>query len=90
MRASILCLVLMLLPGAAGAQSAVTRERAETSALKLVPGGAIVNGNLERLKDRLLWSFDVSIPGSKNVRAIQIDARTGILVSNVVEGPTDR
>jgi uncharacterized membrane protein YkoI len=52
-----------------------------------MPGGAIVSGNLERDKNRLVWWFDVSIPGSRNVKAIQLDAYSGAVVSNTIETP---
>jgi uncharacterized membrane protein YkoI len=88
MMARAFCLALMLalafLPDPAQAQSRITRQRAETAALSLVPGGAIVGGNLERDKGRLLWWFDVSIPGSRNLKAIQIDAYSGAVVSNTL------
>jgi uncharacterized membrane protein YkoI len=88
--AATAALALALVCGAVGAQSLLSRQDAETRALQLVPGGAIVGGNLERQKDRLLWLFDVSIPGSKNVRAIQVDAYSGAVVSNLLESPVDR
>jgi uncharacterized membrane protein YkoI len=89
MMAKALCLslALALLPASVQAQSLLTRQRAETMALRLVPGGAIVSGNLERDKNRLLWWFDVSIPGSRNVKAIQLDAYNGAVVSNTIETP---
>jgi uncharacterized membrane protein YkoI len=89
-RAFCLSLALALLPASIQAQSVITRQRAEMMALRLVPGGAIVSGDLERGKNRVLWWFDVSIPGSRNVKAIQIDAFTGALVSNTMEPPQDR
>lgn len=89
-RALCLSIALTLLQGSVQARSTITREQAETTALKLVPGGSIVSGNLERGKGRLVWWFDVSIPGSENVKAIQVDAYTGAVVSNTIESPVDR
>jgi uncharacterized membrane protein YkoI len=86
-RTLVLCLALALLPASLQAQLLIPRDRAETAALRLVPGGEIVAGNLEQDNDRLLWWFDVSIPGSRNVKAIQIDAYTGAIVSNTIETP---
>jgi uncharacterized membrane protein YkoI len=86
-RALCLWLALALLPVSVQAQSLITRQRAEMMALELVPGGEIVSGNLERDKNRLLWWFDVSIPGSRNVKAIQLDAYSGTVVSNTIETP---
>jgi uncharacterized membrane protein YkoI len=87
-----LCLLaaLALLPLSLHAASAITRERAEATALRLVPGGTVVIGDLERENGRLVWLFDVSIPGSRNLREIHVDAGTGAVVSNTLETPTDR
>ena len=72
------------------AQAAITREQAERKALKAAPGGSLLNGGLERAGGRFVWWFDVSIPGSRNVKAIQVDALTGAIVSNTLESPVDR
>jgi len=85
-----LCLALALLVLPFPLQARTTRDRAEMTALKLVPGGAIVTSSLEHDGDRLVWWFDVSIPGSRNVKAIHVDAATGTVVSNTLEAPEDR
>ena len=92
MRAGVLCLALALglLPASLQAQPPITRERAEAVALRLVRGGEIVSGNLERDKQRLLWWFDISIPGSRNLNTVQIDAYTAAVVSSRVETPEGR
>ena len=90
MRSLCLALALLLLPCSLQARPNVTRASAEMTALKLVPGGAIVSSSLEHDGPRLVWWLDVSIPGSRNVKAIQIDAATGAVVSNTVEIPEDR
>lgn len=91
MRSIRLLLVLALLPGTLyAAPTRVPYDRAEITALKLVPGGAVVTGELGRERGRLVWLFDVSIPGSRNVREIQVDARTGAVVSDTLELPADR
>ena len=92
MIARVLCLALALavLPASLQAQSPITRERAEAAALRLVPGGELMSGNLERDNGRLLWWFDVSIPGSRNLKVIRIDAYTGAILSNTIETPEGR
>jgi uncharacterized membrane protein YkoI len=82
---------LAVLPDALQAAPRVSRGLAEIKALALVPGGTIVSGALEQDRNRkLVWSFDVSIPGSRNVKAIEIDAYTGVVTSNTLEAPADR
>jgi uncharacterized membrane protein YkoI len=90
MKALCLALALLLLPYSLQARSRVSRNQAEMAALKLVPGGAIVSSSLEQDGKRLVWWLDVSIPGSRNVKAIHVDAYTGAVVSNTVEAPEDR
>jgi|RhiMethySRZTD1v2_1073278.scaffolds.fasta_scaffold4286353_1 uncharacterized membrane protein YkoI len=91
LRVISLALALTLLPDTLLAADRVSRGRAETTALQLVPGGAIVSGGLEKDKgNKLVWAFDVSIPGSRNVKAIAIDAYTGMVLSNTLEAPEDR
>lgn len=88
-----LCLLVAaaLLPASLHAASPIARQRAEATALRLVPGGAVVTGDLERDKSgRLVWLFDISIPGSRNLREIHVDAGTGAVVSNTLETPWDR
>ena len=91
-RAFCLALAFALLPGPVDAQSRISREQAETAALSLVRGGSIVTAALERDWDtnRVVWSFDVSIPGSRNLQSIEVDPQTGAVVSNTLEGPEDR
>ena len=90
-----LCLLgaLALLPTALQARTPivpVSRWQAESTALKQVRGGSILTGTLERDNGQLAWQFDVAIPGSRNIREIRIDARTGAVVSSTLEAPTDR
>jgi hypothetical protein len=40
--------------------------------------------------NQVVWGFDVSIPGSRNLQAIEVDPQTGAVVSNTLEGPEDR
>jgi uncharacterized membrane protein YkoI len=68
----------------------ISRWQAESSALKQVPGGSILTGALETGGSRAVWLFEVSVPGSRNVREIMIDARTGAVVSSTLETSTDR
>jgi uncharacterized membrane protein YkoI len=83
-------LALAILPASLHGAPPIARERAEATALRLVPGGAVVTGDLEQDKGRLVWLFDISIPGSRNLREIQVDALTGAVLSNTLESPTDR
>src|SRR5947199_10875369 len=63
------------------AEAKVSRADAEKTALAKVPGGTIKEGELEKEKGKLIWSFDISIPDSKDIKEVQVDAITGEVVS---------
>lgn len=63
------------------AEAKVSRAYAEKTALAKVPGGTIKEGELEKEKGKLIWSFDISIPGSSDIKEVQVDAITGQIVS---------
>jgi peptidase YpeB-like protein len=63
------------------AEAKVSRADAEKTALAKVPGGTIKEGELEKEKGKLIWSFDISTPGSSDIKEVQVDAITGQVVS---------
>ena len=63
------------------AEAKVSKADAEKVALAKVPGGTIKEGELEKEKGKLIWSFDISIPGSSDIKEVQVDAKTGEVVS---------
>lgn len=73
---------------AAGAT--VTRGQARQTALAKVPGGAVQEAELERENGRWVWSFDISQPGEKDITEVQVDARTGEVVSVTRETPAEQ
>lgn len=89
-KAFLFMIALSLSHGVGAAQAKITRDQAEATALKLVPRGSLLSGSLEKSKGRLTWWFDFSMPGTRNVKVIQIDAVTGVVVSNTMESPVDR
>ncbi len=72
------------------ARAKISRADAEKTALAKVPGGKIVEGGIEEEKGKLIWSFDISTPGSKNVTEVQVDAITGEIVSVDTETPAQQ
>jgi uncharacterized membrane protein YkoI len=50
------------------------------TALARVPGGRITEAELEE-DGRLLYSFDIRVEGRSGVEEVQVDARTGEVVS---------
>lgn len=66
-------------------QAKVSQEQAERTALARVPNGKVHSAELEREHGKLVWSFDISQDGVSDVTEIQVDARTGKIVSQKKE-----
>ena len=67
------------------AQAKVSRADAEKTALAKVPNGTIKEGELEKEKGKLIWSFDIA--GSPGVTEVNVDAITGEVVGVENESP---
>src|SRR5215471_4381251 len=63
------------------AEAKVTRADAEKVALAKAPNGTIKEGELEREKGKLIWSFDIGTPDSKDITEVNVDAISGEVVS---------
>src|SRR5712672_1357742 len=63
------------------AQAKVSRADAEKTALAKVPGGTVKEGELEKEKGKLIWSFDITTPGSSDIKEVQVDAISGQVIS---------
>jgi uncharacterized membrane protein YkoI len=102
MKLHILCtaLVIGLLAGCASEkgereesqaqlQSAakISRTDAEHIALARVPNGTIKSAELEKEKGKLIWSFDMNTPDSKDITEVNVDAITGQVVGVDKESP---
>ena len=72
------------------AQAKVSRAEAEKTALGKVPGGTIKEGELEKEHGKLIWSFDIATPGTKNITEVHVDANTGLIVGTEIETPSDQ
>ena len=62
------------------AESRISRAEAEKIALGKVPGGAIKEGELEKEKGKLIWSFDIATPGTTEITEVQVSALNGEVV----------
>jgi hypothetical protein len=63
------------------AEAKVTKADAEKIALAKVPSGTMKEGELEKEKGRLIWSFDITTPDTKDITEVNVDAITGDVVS---------
>jgi len=63
------------------AQAKVTDVAARQSALARVPGGSIVKAELEQEKGKLIFSYDVKVPGKDGIQEVAVDATSGKVLS---------
>jgi uncharacterized membrane protein YkoI len=70
-------------------QASVARFEAEHIALSQVQDGRILKGELEKEHGRLIWSFDIARPNTKNITEVQVDAKSGQVVATTIETPGD-
>jgi len=69
------------------AKAKIARVDAEKTALAQVPDGVVKEGEIEKEHGKLIWSFDITVPGSKNIKEVAVDAMTGQMVSVETETP---
>jgi hypothetical protein len=70
-------------------EASISKSQAEKTALAKIPNGAIQSGELEREHGKLVWSFDIGT-NTKNVTEVQVDAKSGEIVSVKTETPVDQ
>jgi len=63
------------------AQAKVSKDDAEKTALAKVPNGTIKEAEIEKEHGKLIWSFDVATPDTKDITEVNVDANTGAVVS---------
>ena len=68
----------------------ISKADAQKVALAKVPNGKIKDAELEEENGKLIWSFDIATPGSKDITEVQVDAVTGDIVSVEKETPADQ
>ena len=68
----------------------ISEAAARATALAQVKGGRVQSAELEREGGKLVWSFDIARPGSKNVTEIWVDANSGRIVSKKRETPAEQ
>ncbi len=72
------------------AQAKISRAEAEKIALAKVPNGTIKEGEIEKEKGKLIWSFDIATPGTADISEVQVDALTGGVVAVEHESPAEQ
>ena len=68
-------------------QAKISKEDAEAIAMSKVPNGTIKESELEKENGHLQWSFDMTVPGEKDITEVNIDAKTGTVLNIGHEAP---
>lgn len=61
-------------------EAKISEETARATALKEVPNGAIKSSELEREKGKLIYSFDITVPGKTGIEEVNVNAIDGSVV----------
>lgn len=92
--AATLCIGAPLAASAGSTQNAsgttVSEADARAAALTAVPADVIQSAELENEHGKQIWSFDIKDSRSLNVVEVQVDAKTGVIVSKKVESVKDQ
>ena len=65
------------IPADLAKQAKITLEAARATALAKVPGGTVKSEELEREHGKLIYSFDIQVPGKSGVEEVNVSAITG-------------
>ena len=69
------------------AEAKVKEADAIAIARKEVPTGKIESGEIEREGGKLIYSFDMKVPGKSGIEEVNVDAMTGALIAHEHETP---
>ncbi|HET7231894.1 MAG TPA: PepSY domain-containing protein [Longimicrobium sp.] len=70
-------------------QARITEAQARRTALRAVRNGRVKSHELEREHGRLIYSYDITVPGRGGIEEVTVDARTGRIVTHQHETPAD-
>lgn len=69
------------------AQATFPAAKALRRVQSILPKGKIVEAGIEEEKGRLIYSFDVKVPGKSGIDEVNLSAKDGSLVAHTHEGP---
>ena len=64
----------------------ITPDSATRLALAAVPNGKVRSGEIEEEKGKLIYSFDIKVPGKSGITEVHIDPATGAVLGQEHEG----
>lgn len=81
--------VTLAMPLTAGEQETTKVSKAEATKIALgkVTNGTVKEVELEKEHGKLIWSFDITTPGTADITEVQVNAKNGKVVSVEKETP---
>ena len=68
-------------------EAKISEETARATALKEVPNGTVKSSELEREKGKLIYSYDITVPGKSGIDEVNVNAIDGSVVGKQHESP---
>src|SRR6185295_17573060 len=68
-------------PASLAKQAKISLDAARATALAKVPGGQVRSEELEKEHGKLVYSFDIEVPGKSGVEEVNVSAITGKVLS---------
>jgi uncharacterized membrane protein YkoI len=68
----------------------VSPDSATKLAAAAVPNGRVTSGEIEEEKGKLIYSFDIKVPGKRGIEEIHIDPATGGVVGREHENESEK
>jgi uncharacterized membrane protein YkoI len=68
-------------------EAKISEETARATALKEAPNGTVKSSELERENGKLIYSYDITVPGKTGIEEVNVNAVTGAVVAKAHESP---
>lgn len=68
-------------------EAKITEAAARATALQQVPNGAVKSSELEREGGKLIYSYDITVPGKTGIDEVNVNAVDGSVVAKQHETP---
>ncbi len=68
-------------------EAKISEETARATALKEVPNGKVKSSELERENGKLIYSYDITVPGKSGIDEVNVNAIDGSVVAKSHETP---
>lgn len=68
-------------------EAKISEETARATALKAFPNGTVKSSELEREKGKLIYSYDITVPGKTGIEEVNVNAIDGTVVGKQHESP---